>query len=382
MIGFFSWRGVPRQDAPIVAGALHPLLIVSAIAMTLLALYRTATAGDSLSRPEFAIAAVACVVLAGILVIVATDPARPPSGRVAFGVAVAAAVTADVLSALSGWGASAVLWSAWEPLVVGLVILCFSMFRAGRELAVATVLAAAVVGGTSALEAPHLPDLVSPITAAVISATPVVLFGVLASVFSYRMSLALARRAEAAARAEQGLARRVRIRVRELLRESGRAGLSAELVPFFTRVLESGAVTDADVGEARRLSAVLRSEILATAGLPWLARLVRAHPRRLIVHDGVDLSETLAVEQKVALRALLTTLMANDDVRGAMEVRLTDVGGHRSVFVLVPWSGSEAAGRRALGGLLTVMGAAYGRAQVTVADGALRLLFADRRRPR
>ena len=33
MIGFLSWRIAPRRAAPIVAGALHPLLVVTAIAL-------------------------------------------------------------------------------------------------------------------------------------------------------------------------------------------------------------------------------------------------------------------------------------------------------------------------------------------------------------
>ncbi|MFB2555237.1 sensor histidine kinase [Herbiconiux liangxiaofengii] len=383
VIGFLSWRQAPRSEAPIAAGALHPLLSVSAIAFTVLALARTATAGPLIVHPGFAIAAVAAVVLAGLIVIGSTDPVRTRvggAGAAAFAGAVAAAVAADLLSAVSSWGVSTVLWTAWGPFVVGVTILSFSMFRPGRELALGTVLAAVLVGAASAAEVPFLPDEVSPLTAAVISVTPVVLLGTLASVFSYRMSLALMREAEAAARARHGLARRVGIRVREMLRDSGRARLSAELVPFFARVLAQGAVTDADAAEARRLSAVLRSEIIAGVRLPWLTRLVEGRPGQLVVHDRAGSAETLSAEQKVALRALVTALLAGPGRdEGVVEVRLTEVGGHRSVFVLAPWTGGEAAARRSYGSFIAVMNAAFGRSQITVEAGALRMLFADQR---
>ncbi|MCS5713684.1 hypothetical protein NVV95_03855 [Herbiconiux sp. CPCC 205716] len=378
MIGFLSWRIAPRRAAPIVAGALHPLLVVTAITLVAVALVRTVTDVERIAHPLVAVAAVVAVVVTGLGVIVATDPVRPPTTVVAFALTVAAALAADGLSAASAWGTSNVLWDDWGPVVVGVTILSFSMFRPGRELAAATLVSLAVVGTISAAEAGDLPETVSPLTSAVIACTPVLLLGVAASVFSYRMSLSLARQQELAARAERGLARRVRIRLRELMRDSGRAELSAEVVPFFEEVLARGELAPEDPARARRLSAVLRSEIMAGVGLPWLERLQRARPGRLVVHDPATVAETMPVEQKVALRALLTALLAHPETAGdALHVRVTEVAEHRSVFVRAPWGAGEPAARRALGGFVAVMGSAFGRSQVTIGDGELRLLFAQ-----
>jgi hypothetical protein len=258
------------------------------------------------------------------------------------------------------------------------------MFRPGRDLAAATVVGVVTVGAVSAAEAGARPFVVSPLTSAVIAATPVVLCGVAASVFSYRMSLALARQAESAARSELGLARRVRIRLRELMRDWGRAQLAAEVVPFFEEVLARGELLPGDAARARRLSAVLRSEILTGVGLPWLDRLSRARPGRLVVHDPAGVAEQLPAEQKVALRALVTALLAHPetstgdaDADAALHVRVTEVGAHRSVFVRAPWRSGEPAARRAFGSFIAVMGTAFGRSQVTITDGELRLLFAQ-----
>ncbi|NQX35633.1 hypothetical protein [Herbiconiux sp. VKM Ac-2851] len=378
MIGFLSWRIAPRRAAPIVAGALHPLLVVTGIALIAVALVRTVTDAERIVHPVLAIGAIVAVVVAALALVLATDPVRPPTSALAFGLTVGAALTADGLSAASGWGASNVLWDDWGPVAVGVVILSFSMFRPGRELAAATVISLLVVGSISAAEAGDLPETVSPLTSAVIACTPVLLFGVASSVFSYRMSLTLARQQELAGRAQRGLARRVRIRLRELMRDSGRAELSAEVVPFFEEVLARGALAPGDPARARRLSAVLRSEILTGVGLPWLERLRRARPGRLVLHDPAAVAESMPVEQKVALRALLTALLAHPETEGsALHVRVTEVGEHRSVFVRAPWSAGEPAARRALGSFVAVMGTAFGRSQVTVGEGELRLLFAQ-----
>jgi hypothetical protein len=378
MIGFLSWRIAPRRAAPIVAGALHPLLVVTAIALVAVAVVRTMTDAERIGHPVLAVGAIVAVVVAGLVLVVSTDPVRPPTTAFAFGLTVAAALAADGLSAAAGWGGSNVLWDDWGPVVVGVVILSFSMFRPGRELALATVVSLAVVGTISAVEAGDLPETVSPLTSAVIACTPVLLFGVASSVFSYRMSLTLARQQELAARAQRGLARRVRIRLHELMRDSGRAELSAEVVPFFEEVLARAGLAPGDPARARRLSAVLRSEIMAGVGLPWLERLKRARPGRLVVHDPAAVGESMPVEQKVALRALLTALLAHPETDGsALHVRVTEVGEHRSVFVRAPWTAGEQTARRALGGFVAVMGSAFGRSQITIGEGELRLLFAQ-----
>jgi hypothetical protein len=381
MIGFLSWRFAPQRAAPILAGGLHPLLQVTAVAIVLLAIARTVAEAERIVNPTAAIGAVVAVVAAGILLVIGTDPVRPPASPLAFALVLLTALAADVLSAAGMWGSSNVVWDDWGPMVVGVVIVAFSMFRPGRELALATVLALVVVGGASALEAGSMPALVWPVTTAMISGTPVVLLGVLASVFSYRMSLALAREAEAVTRAEHGTRRRVRIRLRELMRDSGRVELSAEVVPFFESVLERGGTTADDALRARRLSAVLRSEILASAALPWLRRLARANPGRLVVHDQADAAEVLSVEQKVAVRALLTALLAHPDAGPVVHVRVTRVGDLRSVFVRTPWAAGEPSARRAFGSFIAVMSSAFGRSQLTTGGhderDELRLLFAQ-----
>ncbi|MDO9396600.1 MAG: hypothetical protein Q7T71_08655 [Herbiconiux sp.] len=379
MIGFVHWRGVPQRFDPVLARASYPLVAVAAAASMVYAILRTALAREDIGTPACATAAIVLVVAAAVTVLVVTDPVHTPVRTAGFVAAVTAADLAAVTSMMSDWGVRNVIWDSWAPTVVGVVILCFAQHRSGRDLAAATALSILVVGVTAALESDAMPDLVSPVTAAVITASPVLLFGVAAAAFSYRLSLGQSRAREALLRERSGLSRRVRIRLRGLLRASGRSALAEELVPFLERVLASGTVTEADAVEARTLSAVLRSTIIAEMGLPWLERLQRAHPDRLVVHDEHAVADRFGMEQKVALRGLITALMALPRESAASEpvhVRVAEVGGHRSVFLRVAHPGGEAAVRVRLGTAITVMGAVFARSTVTLQGGELRLVFA------
>ncbi|MCS5716743.1 hypothetical protein N1027_01180 [Herbiconiux sp. CPCC 205763] len=378
MIGFIAWRGVPQRLDPIIARSIYPLVGAAAVGSLIYAILRTLAGADEIRDPVFAGLAIVFVVIAAVLVVVETEPVRTPVRFAGLVVTVLSAVLASVSSSISTWGTSNVIWDNWGPLVTGVVILAFAEFRPGRDLALVTALSAVVVGATAALETLAMPAIASPLTSAVIASTPVVLFGVGASVFSYRVSLLLSRAAESAVREQTGLSRRVRIRLRELLRDSGRQALSVEVVPFLESVLARGEVTEADVAEARRISAVLRSVIITEMGLPWLRRLERAHPDDLRVDDPDDLAEGFAMEQKVALRAVITALIEvhTTSTRSPVEVRLREVGTHRSILLRAPYAGGESGVRIRFGASITVMNAVFGRSTVTVDDGELRMLFA------
>jgi hypothetical protein len=386
MRGFLHWRGTAQRFDPITAGSLYPLIGAALAGLLVYAVVRTVVAADEIRDPLFAAAALLFVTVSALVVLIGTDPVRSPIGFRGFVVAVAAIVLASVSSSLGSWGATNVIWDDWGPLAVGLIVLCCAEFRPGRDLAAATVGGTVVVGTTSALETAAMPLLASPLTSALISATPVLLFGIAASVFSYRMSLSLSRSIEEVAREQGRLSRRVRVRLRELIRDLGRDALSVELVPFLESVKERGEVTEADVREARRISAVLRSVLITDMALPWLDRLQRTHPAVLVVHDPERLAEGLPQEQKVALRALLTALVAaaghagpeatGSAAVGSVDVRLTRAGRHRSILVRVSSSEGEARLRHRLGTFITVMNAVYLRSSVTYDSGELRMLYA------
>lgn len=386
MRGFLHWRGTAQRFDPITAASLYPLIGVALAGLLVYTVIRMVVASDEIHHPLFAAAALMFVTVSALVVLIGTDPVRSPIGFRGFVVAVAAIVLASVSSSLSSWGASNVIWDDWGPLAVGLIVLCCAEFRPGRDLAAATVGGAVVVGATSALETTAMPLLASPVTSALISATPVLLFGIAASVFSYRMSLSLSRSIEEVAREQGRLSRRVRVRLRELIGDLGRDALSVELVPFLEEVKERGEVTEQDVREARRISAVLRSVLITDMALPWLDRLQRTHPSVLVVHDPERLSERLPQEQKVALRALLTALVSAAEQAGAaasgtvaggsVHVRLTRAGRHHSILVRVSSSEGEARLRHRFGTFVTVMNAVFLRSSVTYSSGELRMLYA------
>ncbi|MFB2586869.1 hypothetical protein [Herbiconiux liukaitaii] len=387
MRGFLHWRGTPQRFDPITARSLYPLIGFAVSVALVYAVIRTLASSEEITRPLFSAAAILLVTSSALIVMIGTDPVRSPIGFRGFAAAVGTVVLASTASSLSAWGSSNVVWDNWGPLVVGVTLLCCAEFRPGRDIAAATVVSAIAVGVTSALETSAMPSLASPFTSAIISATPVLLFGSAASVFSYRMSLSLSRSLEQVAREQSRLSRRVRARLRELLRDSGRDALSVELVPFLEGVVQRGEVTAADVERARQISAELRSVIITQTALPWLERLQREHPSALEVIDVDGLAEGLSREQQVALRVLLGALVAaveeeregqaGSEAPALVTVRLSRSGSHCSVLVAATFTGGEVALRSRFGTFITVMNAAFARSSVGYADGRLRMLFVD-----
>ena len=270
MNGVLHWRISAQRADPIITRALHPVIAAAAVLMVVNAVARTIATPGEIVSPMLTAASLFLVVVAAISITVTTDPARSPAGFGGFAIALGAVLLADIASAAASWATSNEIWSNWGPLAVGSTLILFSCFRPARDLAAATVVSVLVVGVVAALEAPFMPVLVSPLTSVVISTTPVLLLGIGASVFSYRLSIELARVYEGRMRGRSGLSRRVRIRLQQTLRQTGRDALAVELVPYLQGVLERGEVTDADVQEARRVSAVLRSVLITDLGLPWL----------------------------------------------------------------------------------------------------------------
>jgi hypothetical protein len=371
MRGFLHWRGTPQRFDPITARSLYPLIGLAMVAILVYGTVRTVLSADEITQPVLAAGAILFVTVATVTVLVSTDPVRTPVGPAGFAVAVSAIVLASTASSAGAWASSNVIWDGWGPLAVGVLLLCYSEFRPGRDLALATALAALAVGITTALESAGMPELVSPLTSGIISATPVILFGSAAAVFSYRMSLSLSQAVGAVARDQGRLSRRVQLRLRETLRESGRDALAPELVPFLERIVSRGEVTEADVRQARRISAVLRSEIIVGMGLPWLERMARASRGALEVRDPSGYSEELPLEQTTALRALLTALLG-----AGLRVRVvvTASGPRHSILVRAEAPGGEQAARYRFGAFITVMNAVFTRSSVSYEEGELRLL--------
>lgn len=388
--GFLHWRGTPQRFDPVVIRGLYPLIWFAMMVTVVASIARTVLGAAEISVPLLAVLALGLLVVAVIAVLVVTDPVRSVARPGGFVLAMLAVNLAAAASTVSTWATSNVIWDNWGQFAVAVVLVAFSEFRPGRELAAAALISALAVGGLVAIETTMMPEVASPLTTGLIAATPVVLFGIAATMFSYRMSLLLSRSLERSAREQGGLTRRVRIRLRAMLREAGRELVPAELVPLLRDVLVRGEASEDDRRRARRISAVLRSVLITEMGLPWLERMRRRHEGLLEVDDA-RAAESLSMEQKVALRTLLTALLGSvradpappaeaqggASARRVVQIRVSRRDEHRSVFVRVPFTGGEAAMRRLFGTDLTVMNAVFGRSNVTLADGELRLLFAD-----
>jgi hypothetical protein len=255
------------------------------------------------------------------------------------------------------------------------LIVAFAPHRSGRDLLIATAATTIVVGSVGALNGPVMPMPTPPAVAALIAATPVLMLGVAAAVFSYRDSRLSVQWGVDLDDEQRGRALRIRIRLRQLMREIGRDALSAELVPFLEDVLARGAVTEADNERARRMSAQLRAAIIRNMGLPWLARLSRAHPDALVVSDEQRIGDSFDKEQTVALWALVTALVAAARPGDRVHVAVEGTPAAPNVSARVPYSGSETALRARLGTFVAVMNSVFGRSSIAVEEGELRMRF-------
>ena len=368
----------PQQIDPLGALSARPVTVLAAVAALVFAGVMTTTTRMEIASPGATAGALVALVAAGVVMVLSASPYRAPFRRrslVALSVLSAGAV---VLSAVGTAGRDAFVRDDWPPVAVGVLLLALAPYRPGVEIALAGLGVALVVAVVVVVQSPSFVTPVPVTSFVVVAVTPVLALAFAGAAFSRTFTRLVEEWDARASVARSASAEELTESVARSVQQDRVTVLNRDVVPFFTSLVASGTVEEADVERARRIADSLRSTMVAEADRSWLEHLFAGDgaPVSGVVVDPDRLAPAMTGEHRTAVRALLVALGASDTVRADdVQVVLRERDGRVDGVLSVPVAGGEASVRHALAPWLAVLRVVFGDLQVDPSPPLLTLRF-------
>jgi len=289
------------------------------------------------------------------------------------------------LDSVAAWHGADLPPGFWGPPVVGLTILQLATYRPPREVWAATVVgavgAAVIALLHPATTASGTPGLVTFVTLTV----PLMAFGFGGAANASSLGRALARIYSTDALDSRMASRALNERIRQSVQRDRVSILNRTVVPFYTDVLVSGRVTEADRANAARVAASIRSVMVAEADRTWLDTVVDelagagqddALPGSEVVQDDDLLAGRMDTEQRIVVRAMLVALFEHQafDPDG-FGIVITRNGERCDFSMTAKLDGEDSIPRSNFAAYLAVVRIVFGDLHVTFQPPTLALRF-------
>lgn len=311
------------------------------VVVALYGLVSITAGGQTGFSPLIQVAALALMVGAGVLVHVGSRPYRGPLGSTVSILVLVLVAIAVLVSAAGLRGSQTVpeLW--WASLGAALITMSISPFVSGRVFLPGAV-GVSVCTVIGALWATGGPGVELTISTALIASSPV-LFAIIGGSVLPRVMISDVER-------WRGLFGGVRLEdarsepVLAILERVTAGAWSQRMQPFLESMATAGEVTERDRRRAGALADELRGALVDRDSESWLTSVASERP--VYVDDPQRLADTITVDQRSAITALITGLFSDPEagVFGA-RVRLA-AAGDDAVAVAVTVSLDLPEGRR------------------------------------
>jgi hypothetical protein len=300
-----AWTRSPQEVDPLswFAGPQLPVVLaivgfVQAVIITLLYWTHWSSVGlQFVAMPFYLIAA--------WLTVWSTQPHHPQLTRTRAGLILLIACGGFLASAAGTLNSTMPVEQWWPGLALGVTLVCLAPYSSARRMilySIPTVAVAAVVGS---LVFSSISTFWPPLGIIVISAGPVVVAAVAATVFCYSVVERTTAFLDTSAGIEEGYPTAPLLDATE---ESGRiARVSARVAPFLETIARAGVITPADRALAAQIGRRLRSELVTATNRSWLDTV--AQRSGMVVSDPGRLAERMNEAQRSALRGLLLAAM-------------------------------------------------------------------------
>jgi hypothetical protein len=368
----------PQQVDPLGALSARPVTVLAAVAALVYAGVMTTTTRMEIASPGATAGALVALVAAGVVLVLSASPYRAPFRRRSLVVLSVLSAGAVVLSAVGTAGRDAFVRDDWPPVAVGVLLLALAPYRPGVEIALAGLGVALVVAVVVVVQSPSFVTPVPVTSFVVVAVTPVLALAFAGAAFSRTFTRLVEEWDARASVARSASAEELTESVARSVQQDRVTVLNRDVVPFFTSLVASGTVEEADVERARRIADSLRSTMVAEADRSWLEHLFAGDgaPVSGVVVDPDRLAPAMTGEHRTAVRALLVALGASDAVRADdVQVVLRERDGRVDGLLSVPVVGGEASVRHALAPWLAVLRVVFGDLQVDPAPPLLTLRF-------
>ncbi|WP_213814521.1 hypothetical protein [Glaciihabitans sp. dw_435] len=317
-------RSLQQLDPLGTLGAL-PLTHIAAIAAPVIGLLLGLARWEQTERPVFTVLAILCLIVASALLVYATSPMRAPfTGRIHWTVAGLGALAA-LFGSLAQTATDMTLRDQWGMITLGILLVAATPYRSARSLAMVGLAAGGFLVVLIAAESARFNLPIPLAVLIIIGILPVVALTSAGIEFANAAVTARERWQAHAASASLELASLLKPAFARSVQQDRVTVLNQEVVPFFSDLLSSEQVTDADLEHARSISEAFRAIMIADVNSGWLADAAEesAHKAGYELHavtavrDDARLADLLTYEQRVSVRALLVALFAESSLTPA-----------------------------------------------------------------
>lgn len=309
-----------QQLYPVGALSARPLAMVGAVTATVYAIVMSALNASDIRSAPVAIIGLALVAAASFVVVRGSSSERAPLSARTAAAAILLVDAGAVAYALSSLGANRFARDDWGGVSIALVIAAIAAYRPPREVALAGALSSILIafvtvitGSSFAFDSPSMVFIVIEVMPIVLTTVGTTTFVsvVIERVERWRRR---ARTAAAAAADEAWIARSVQ--------QDHVTVLNREAIPYLSRVLAAGELTEADVAEARAIADELRRSVVAGVDRSWVGALVQEVAARTgvigirpdAISDPDRTTDRIPYDQRSAVRAALTGVFSHPDL--------------------------------------------------------------------
>ncbi|KQR46455.1 hypothetical protein IFT72_01790 [Frigoribacterium sp. CFBP 8754] len=368
----------PQQVDPVGALASRPVSLITVVAALAVAVSATLSGRDEIVDPAASVGAVAALAAAGLVLVLSASPLRAPFRRRSLVAVVVLSCAAVALEALGLLGQNELVRDDWSSLAVGVLLLGVAPYRPAAEILVAGLVVAVVVAVVVLLERPWFVTAVPTTTFVVVAVVPVVALSAAAASFSRTFTLLVERWIDRATTFRRASADELRASIARSVQQDRVTILNRDVVPFFSSLVDRGAVTAADAQRARDIADQLRVSMVAEADRSWLEHLFVSPTSGVsgIVVDPDFVASAMTPDHRTSLRALLVAFGERDGVQADdVRVDLRRVDERVEALVSVPTTVGEFVVRRRFAPWFAVLRIVFGDLQVDATSPLLTLRF-------
>jgi len=325
-----------QQLDPIGSAGVSTISVVLLLMLIVYCAVATLAGEPHIRFPLVALAAL-LVLAAGLVVSMrGASPYRAPFRQGRHLTSLAVVLVAAVLAEVSNWGVPVLGWQNWGPVAVGGLLLVLGSFRPAKEIVAAGIVASAFLGLLVLIEARDNPTDVPAIVAILAQVTPVLALSLAGAAYSLGATRQIVNWQRHVAETNLGILNELREEIATSVRRDRLSTLEGEVIPFFSRILQTGEVTDDDRARARDIAQSIRAIMVAEVDRSWLEVMIetaggegpgRSGAAAAVIHDPDRLAAGMYVEQRTALRALISTLREQQGfTRDDLDISITADG--------------------------------------------------------
>ncbi|TAM69262.1 MAG: hypothetical protein EPN48_07685 [Microbacteriaceae bacterium] len=305
----------PQQLDPLGTYSVWLLAPVVALVAVGVAIAQTIRQLDEISSPALAAVALLLALGASIALAWGALPGRSPFRRHRFIVVLSFILAAALCCTASTWGLNILIQDDWGQLVVAMLIATMARLRPTRELVIASIVSAVLLGVGAGAQSGFLGIPAPPLTYALVAGAPPIVIGFGAAAYGHNLLRAIERWR---ARAMHGMARlepEVREGVTRSVQQAYVTTLNDVVAPLIERVLRQNELTVADTDAVATIADTLRGRAIGLSDASWLDDVVER--TRALAPRGVSVTvstarnvvDAVTVDQRAVVGAALGELM-------------------------------------------------------------------------